>query len=70
MEFIKINNFFLRILGCDFNNKMFFLEYLLKRIMLIYKIEKVKNILLIDRVIELIEFINFLFWLEYKFIFI
>lgn len=67
MEFLKINNSSSRILGRDFNNKMSSLEYLLKRIMLIYKTEKVKNILLIDRAIELIESVNFPSWPEYKF---
>ena len=67
MEFLKINNSSSRILGRDFNNKMSSLEYLLKRIMLIYKTEKVKNILLIDRAIELIESVNFPSWQEYKF---
>ena len=65
MEFLKINNSSSRILGRDFNNKMSSLEYLLKRIMLIYKTEKVKNILLIDRAIELIESVNFPSWQEY-----
>jgi len=59
MDFIEIKTAYLNILGDCFNEQISSLEYLLKRIILIYKIEKFKNLILIDRAIELIESIKF-----------
>ncbi|MCL2931980.1 MAG: hypothetical protein MGG11_06755 [Trichodesmium sp. MAG_R03] len=59
MDFLEVNTAYSNILGDVFNKKMSFLEYLLKRIMLIYQTEKIKNFLLIDRAIEVIESITF-----------
>ena len=59
MDFIEIKTAYLNILGDCFNEQMSSLEYLLKRIILIYRIEKFKNLILIDRAIELIESMKF-----------
>ncbi|NEQ37500.1 MAG: hypothetical protein F6K40_14975 [Okeania sp. SIO3I5] len=62
MDFIEIKTAYLNILGDCFNKQMSSLEYLLKRIILIYRIEKFKNLILIDRAIELIESMKFPSW--------
>ena len=59
MDFLELNTAYSNIFGDVFNKKISYLEYLLKRIMLIYKTEKIKNSILIDRAIELIESIKF-----------
>ena len=58
MNSLKIKTAHSNIFGDCFNKQMSSLEYLLKRIILIYRIEKFKNLVLIDRAIELIESIN------------
>ena len=58
MNYLKIKTADANILGDDFNQQISSLQYLLKRIILIYRIEKFKNLALIDRAIELIESIN------------
>ena len=59
MDFLELNTAYSNIFGDVFNKKISYLEYLLKRILLIYKTEKIKNSILIDRAIELIESIKF-----------
>ncbi|MEM1171495.1 MAG: hypothetical protein AAGJ08_21040 [Cyanobacteria bacterium P01_H01_bin.35] len=58
MNSLKIKTAHSNIFGDCFNKQISSLEYLLKRIILIYRIEKLKNLALIDRAIELIESIN------------
>ncbi|MGD1804296.1 hypothetical protein ACP6PL_02485 [Dapis sp. BLCC M126] len=58
MNSLTIKTAHSNIFGDCFNKQISSLEYLLKRIILIYRIEKFKNLALIDRAIELIESIH------------